>query len=256
MGYDPAGGRSTGCRPGMSNEADFFMRKFQGGSLGCYNPASTLSGGTPSLHADGRAFDLALNAFDDIQRANGDACVFYLIVNHEAFGVQEILWRGFLWSYQNRHLGLRGPGIQQAAHSNHVHIGIDRHTADTWTEAALPGEPLVSTYKEQDMGIAIVTQKNGQYTPEYFWDGNTKKYLPDSAAKQVYKDCGLIPDVNAKPITPAMFDSIPDFRLPPTADEIANKVVAKLPAGQAVDVNALATAIVAEMPKNGTWTAA
>lgn len=209
--------------------ANWLQDRFNGGSLGCFNPASVLSGGTPSLHADGRAFDLALNAFDDVQRQSGDAAVFYMIVNHEIMGTQELLWRGYLWSYQRRAEGLRGPGIQQSAHSNHVHIGIDRATADSWTTDRVPQQ-------EEDL------------------DATEKKML-----REIHDFVRLSneTDVDGEdriPLRPWIAQRITtsQARLSAEISQVAAAVVAQLPAGQAVDVNALATAIVAQLPPQKT----
>ncbi len=122
--------------PGCSRQMAWWREKFDAGSLGIYNPASL---GGRSLHAEGRAMDIALNAHDPHERNLGDA-IFDLVMAHpDWFGAQEMLWRGFLWSWVNRHLGKRGPGIQQRDHENHVHLGIDVHAARFWTPDWVPG---------------------------------------------------------------------------------------------------------------------
>lgn len=160
MGYTASGNIHTGARPGMVRMADWLMARYQGGSLGIYNPASKAGGG-PSLHADGRAFDLALNVNDSGERARGDAAMHYLVDHADAFGLQELLWRGHIWSYQRRAEGIRF-GTQQAEHMNHVHIGIDRPTADTWTATRAPADPIPAQSpptQEDDMGALINSPK-------------------------------------------------------------------------------------------------
>src|SRR5688572_10670774 len=104
MGYDPVRGVNTygaGCTPGMQRMYEYLSRRFGTGSLGCYNPASRAGGG-PSLHAEGRAQDFALNANDPAQRARGDA-MFQFVMNHaDELGAQEMLWRGYVWTYRRR----------------------------------------------------------------------------------------------------------------------------------------------------------
>lgn len=78
--------------------------------------------------------DIALNANDPAQRARGDAIVARVVANPEQFGAQEMLWRGGVWSWRNRHLGWRQNGTQQAAHMNHVHLGLDVNAALNWHE--------------------------------------------------------------------------------------------------------------------------
>ena len=59
MTYEPANPitvpASGGCQPGVRAFEQFFGRWWGLPSLGCYNPASVVPGGGPSLHRDGRA---------------------------------------------------------------------------------------------------------------------------------------------------------------------------------------------------------
>lgn len=139
-GTDRAGVIGRACRPGMLRLAEWIMGEFGAGSLGCFNPKSK-AGGIPSLHADGRGFDAA---FDGHTREGWDAgwrCFTWCIDNADRIGLQEILFGGYLWSCQNRHLGIRGPGIQQPEHMNHVHIGVTYHTADNFQLSWVNKEP-------------------------------------------------------------------------------------------------------------------
>lgn len=137
MGYDPVRGPNTygsGCMAGAERLFAYMRETYQAGSLGCYNPASL---GGRSLHAEGRAMDIALNANDPLERARGDAIFAAVMANPDAYGAQEMLWRGYLWSYQKRDQGKRGPGIQQSDHMNHVHLGIDVNAARNWDRSWL-----------------------------------------------------------------------------------------------------------------------
>lgn len=134
---DTAGVIGRGCRPGMAELARYMRERWSAGSLGCFNPGS-LAGGAPSLHADGRAEDVALNANDAAQRARGDDLMNWLVRNADRLGVQEILWRGFIWSCRRRSEGIRF-GVQQAAHMNHVHVGVGYHTANNFDRSWLQG---------------------------------------------------------------------------------------------------------------------
>ena len=146
MGYDAVQGVATygaRCLAGATRQFAWWRRQYQAGSLGCYNPASVASGG-PSLHAEGRAFDIALDANDPAQRARGDAIFARVMAHPEEFGAQEMLYRGYVWSWRNRELGRRGPGHQQAEHMNHVHLGLDVNAAQNWTElwVKVPATPI------------------------------------------------------------------------------------------------------------------
>lgn len=138
MGYDPVQGINTygaRCLAGAERQFAWWREHYQAGSLGCYNPASVASSG-PSLHAEGRAMDIALNANDPAQRARGDAIVARVVAHPEMFGAQEMLWRGGVWTWRRRAEGWRtNPPTQQAAHMNHVHLGLDVNAGKNWTSA-------------------------------------------------------------------------------------------------------------------------
>lgn len=158
-GNDPAGAVGTKCRPGMRRLANYVMREFGTGDLGCFNPASR-AGGVPSLHADGRAFDAALNAHDPAQRGRGDRLMRWLVDNADRIQLQEMLWRGYVWSCRNRHLGIRFTGIQQAAHENHVHFGVSYFCADNFTEDWLGAAPTPQP-EEDDLGTLSHIDETG-----------------------------------------------------------------------------------------------
>jgi hypothetical protein len=144
----------------------WFREEFDAGSLGCYNPASL---GGRSLHAEGRGIDIALNAHDPAQRARGDA-IFDLVMAHpDWFGAQEMLWRGFLWSWINRHLGKRGPGIQQRDHENHVHLGVDVNAALHWQPSWVQNRPSADPVPEKK-------KRRNPHMIFYIIDGNKEAY--------------------------------------------------------------------------------
>lgn len=130
MGFDPVSGIGTGCWPGMKRLSAYLFDKFGGWDLGCYNPRS-MAGGGPSLHAEGRAQDFAFNANDPDEMAAGDALFHWAIEHADEIGLQEILWRGFIWYYPRRAEGIRFP-VQQADHMSHVHLGVDKNAGMNW----------------------------------------------------------------------------------------------------------------------------
>lgn len=168
-GTDRAGVVGRGCRAGMLRFQVFAQREFGAGTLGCFNPASK-AGGLPSLHADGRAFDAA---FDGHTREGWDAGwrLFTWCIDHaDEIGLQEILFGGYLWSCLNRHLGIRGPGIQQPEHMNHVHIGLTYDAANNFDEswvrpAPAPPKPpaptgracLMLLIRDTDLNMSAIT---------------------------------------------------------------------------------------------------
>lgn len=114
----------------MARLAEWVRGAFGVGSLGCFNPAS-MAGGVLSLHADGRAEDAAVDARREFDK--GWRLFTWLIAHADQIKLQEALYAGYLWSCKNRHLGIRGPGIQQAAHMNHVHYGVNYWCADNFS---------------------------------------------------------------------------------------------------------------------------
>ena len=162
MGYDRVQGPNTygsGCMEGAQRMFKWFREKFEAGSLGCYNPAS-LKG--MSLHAEGRAMDIALNANDDDERARGDAIVTLVSEHPEWFGAQEMLWRGRIWSWNKRSLGVRYPlpdGEQKAAHMNHVHLGIDVYAAEHWTPDWVEDMEEEMNWSELEIHVAAAVNK-------------------------------------------------------------------------------------------------
>lgn len=149
MGFDPVTGIGSGCWPGMRRLAAYLFDKFGAGDLGCFNPRS-MAGGGPSLHAEGRAQDFAFNAYDDDDRARGDALFRWAVLHADEIGLQEMLWRGAIWYWPRRNSedgwgdfdlpGVYGP-VQQSDHMSHVHMGIDKHAGMNWDESWLTPDP-------------------------------------------------------------------------------------------------------------------
>lgn len=159
MGFDPVDGIGSGCLPGMVAMRAYIFDRFGGRDLGCFNPASTAGGG-PSLHAAGRASDFGFNAYDAyVERPAGDELFVWAVRNHDALGLQEILWRGAIWYWPRRDTehgwgdfdlpGVYGP-VQQTDHMSHVHLGVDLDAARHWTPDRLTGDEPPMTLEELD----------------------------------------------------------------------------------------------------------
>ena len=142
MGFDRVQGIGTGCQGGMKRLAAYLFDRFQvPRNLGCFNRAS-VAGGGPSLHAEGRAQDFGVNAFDDAERAIGDALFVWAVQHADEIGLQEMLWRGAIWYYPRKNTehgwgdfqmaGVYGPA-QKADHMSHVHLGVDADAGANWT---------------------------------------------------------------------------------------------------------------------------
>lgn len=98
------------------------------GSLGGYAPGAGHIRG--SDHYTGRALDLGVREYGGAGRQLGDRMAQWLVVNHEAFGVKQVIWNGRIWD-------VRRPGGWRAylhpsgryhddslQHRNHVHVGV------------------------------------------------------------------------------------------------------------------------------------
>src|SRR3990167_4807013 len=153
MGYDPVYGIATygaRCLPGTVHMFAYLRDRYSAGDLGCYVPTSKVSSGGPSLHAEGRAMDLALNANDEAERARGDALFDHVVTKADVYGVQEIIWREFIWTYNRRSEGVRGSEGLAAAHMSHVHLGVDVDTAMNWTTDRVGGAEEEMDYVGQN----------------------------------------------------------------------------------------------------------
>lgn len=179
MGFDPVTGIGTGCWPGMRRLATYLFDKFGAGDLGCFNPRS-VAGGGPSLHAEGRAQDFAFNAYDDEERARGDALFTWAVLHADEIGLQEMLWRGAIWYWPRRNSedgwgdfdlpGVYGP-VQQADHMSHVHMGLDKHAGMYWEESWLTPDPEPEQPIEPPKEGGMHLFRNRDSNEWYLWDG-------------------------------------------------------------------------------------
>lgn len=170
MGFDPVSGIGTGCWPGMKRLSAYLFDRFGGWDLGCFNPRS-MAGGGPSLHAEGRAQDFAFNANDPDEMAAGDALFEWAVAHADEIGLQEILWRGFIWYYPRRDEGVRFP-VQQADHMSHVHLGVDKNAGMNWDPSWVhdtPAPPPVIYPQEPDMFFISDGTRNAAVTEYSFF---------------------------------------------------------------------------------------
>jgi hypothetical protein len=73
-----------------------------------------------SLHSDGRAFDVGLNADVPTQKMHGDQLFAWAIQNADILGIQEVIWNGMIWTPDGGLAEYDG----EDPHTDHVHVGL------------------------------------------------------------------------------------------------------------------------------------
>lgn len=135
--YDRATGCSSGPTPGALALVDHWKRTTGLGSLGIFNCRPIRGGTSFSIHAEGRAADLAANANDPRQVSQGDAYAQWLTENSEALQVQQIIWNRRLWRSGQ---GWRAYDGSAGPHLDHLHVELNRDGAN-WVHPLLTGAP-------------------------------------------------------------------------------------------------------------------
>jgi len=98
--------------------------KFGVGNSGCYNANSTLSSGSPSWHAYGKAIDLGTS-----DRAKGDRVFQWVLDRREELNLQQMIWRDRI--YDVGYGGVRH--YSRGDHDTHLHIAIGYQASQSWT---------------------------------------------------------------------------------------------------------------------------
>lgn len=92
-------------------------------NVGIFNRRNIAGTRTPSLHSEGRALDIGLNAFDANEVVIGDRLFQIFCDLGQAMQLEEAIWRRQIWS-------ARRPLVHQytghRAHTDHVHVGFTR----------------------------------------------------------------------------------------------------------------------------------
>lgn len=131
MGANPVTVPPSGkCLAGVQAFQAWYTREWELPSLGCYNPASVLPNGTPSLHRDGRAEDVG-HDWSEYQIGLVWELCDRMIANAERLGVQQIIYRQMFW----RESGTWRPtSARTDAHWSHAHIEFLPTNAESNTE--------------------------------------------------------------------------------------------------------------------------
>lgn len=189
--YDAATGCSDGPSKGALALVDHWKRTTGLGSLGIFNCRPIRGGKSYSVHAEGRAADLAANANDPRQLEKANRYIEFLITNSEALQVQQIIWNGQYWRSGQGwrpYTGSAGP------HRDHAHVELNR-TGAAAAHPILTGR-LPSPPPEEPEGI-IVTPEDKAYF-DSFRQGLDIKFaqLKDQLAAQIRAE--VMADVRAE----------------------------------------------------------
>jgi hypothetical protein len=135
---DPTRGCAKGPQPGAVALRSWLESRFIGQSWGIFNCRKVAGSSRWSLHAEGRALDWKLDAYDKAQRQAGDRIVALLLRkdkngNPDALarrmGLQEVIWRCRVWSSARGgprpYAPCANPNVDKTiAHRDHIHIGL------------------------------------------------------------------------------------------------------------------------------------
>lgn len=167
-GYDPASGSCAGrSQPGALALMAWCLAAYEpAGNLGIYNCRNTRGGTSKSVHADGRALDVAF-PLDTGGLANplGHDLAARLVARNAALGIQCVIYDRMIWTSRrpkwmqhcphpdarSPHLGCSGP------HLDHVHIEL------TW--AASKG-PFALTVEDVSRALGPVAPAEADMTDE------------------------------------------------------------------------------------------
>lgn len=120
--YDPVRSCSGGPAPGLVALEKFAVARWPGlRSAGIYACRSVRGGSGLSLHAEGRALDLAVPHPSD---PLGDQAAAWLVDHADALGVQELIWNRRIWTSRQPYWRPYNPGPGGSDHTDHVHVGL------------------------------------------------------------------------------------------------------------------------------------
>jgi hypothetical protein len=91
--------------------------------IGIYNVRNVAGSSKQSLHAEGRAVDIYLNAFVAPERMLGDQLFAAFIECSASMGLEEVIWNRQIWSLTHRWVR---PYTGVKPHIDHVHVGFTR----------------------------------------------------------------------------------------------------------------------------------
>jgi hypothetical protein len=123
--YDPATGPSGGPTPGAIAVRDHWRRTTGLGDLGIYNPRPPRGGTGWSVHAEGRAVDLAADALFTAERETADRYCRFLIDVAPKIQCQYLIWNRRSWKSGRGWAAYSGV----SPHTDHIHVELNRDGA-------------------------------------------------------------------------------------------------------------------------------
>ena len=146
--YQSARTPSAGPTPGAKALMAWTIEHFGATSLGIYNNRSVRGGTALSLHAEGRAGDSGY-PYTVGGTPEGWVLANWLVENHEALGVQAVIYSRRQWSSPRASQGWRYYS-GQSAHYEHVHWELTRQAAAELTTEIIEQ----STGDDDEMALA------------------------------------------------------------------------------------------------------
>lgn len=139
--YDATGSRCSGkAQPGTLALRAAIRKLFPGiGDLGIYNCRPTRGGGSLSTHGEGRGWDAACNAHNNLPL--GDKLAATLVINAPELGIQRVIWNHRQWDSRAKAWRTYG-GVNP--HTDHLHIEL------CWSSAR--DKPLTEKYINEVLG--------------------------------------------------------------------------------------------------------
>ena len=138
-GYDKASGVCAGrSQPGAQALMAWALATYDNASnLGIYNCRNARGSTNKSVHADGRALDVAFPLDDGLANPIGHDLCARLTAHADVTGVQLVIFDGAIWTSKTKkwakhcgHAGATGPHTRcSGPHRDHVHVEI------TWAAA-------------------------------------------------------------------------------------------------------------------------
>jgi hypothetical protein len=176
-GYDRASGKCAGrSQPGAQALMAWCLATYDNASnLGIYACRSVRGGTSKSVHADGRALDVAFPLDRGLANSSGHDLSARLTAHADVLGIQLVIYDRSVWSSKTKrwapHTGASGP------HLDHVHIEI------TWAAARGPEALTVEEIKRY-LGPPIAPPEDDM--PRYKdWPDEDKMLLAADVANAV-----------------------------------------------------------------------
>jgi hypothetical protein len=92
-------------------------------NLGIFNRRNIAGSSKASLHSEGRALDIGLNAFDRGEKVIGDRLFAILCESSTTLQLEEVIWNQQIWSLRRP---IVHPYAGRSPHHDHLHVAFTR----------------------------------------------------------------------------------------------------------------------------------